>query len=204
MEYLKKRFYILWKKINAKIDAKKPYYLIKKSYDQKHRRYHSLSHIEYCLKKFSQYRKYADDPTAIEMAIFFHDIIWDPTKNNNEKKSAELAEKILKKAKVKKKIISKIKRLIMATTHKNYVNDIDSRLIADIDLISLAKPIKQYFQDMKDVRWELSIAGKKILFKRKKFLRSMIDRKRIYQTKDISNKYEKKARQNILKELNNP
>ena len=55
------------------------------------RRYHDIRHIDDCLQLFDTVRALASQPDAIELAIWFHDAIYDSHKSDNEASSASLA-----------------------------------------------------------------------------------------------------------------
>jgi len=62
-------------------------------YSEKHRYYHNLDHIESMFKYVDTLDSYIKDTNDIMcVAIWFHDAIYDPTKNDNEDKSIELFE----------------------------------------------------------------------------------------------------------------
>jgi predicted metal-dependent HD superfamily phosphohydrolase len=60
-------------------------------YQAKERRYHNLEHIAQCLKAFDDLRTLSQAPQAVELAIWFHDIIYDSKAKDNEERSAERA-----------------------------------------------------------------------------------------------------------------
>lgn len=54
------------------------------------RHYHTWAHIEALLGWFGQRREHLHDPAAVELAILFHDAVYDPTRSDNEAESARL------------------------------------------------------------------------------------------------------------------
>ena len=62
-------------------------------YSHPGRHYHTLEHIHYCLKKFDEVKHLLSDPDAVELAIWFHDAIYEfwTQPNENEQFSASLA-----------------------------------------------------------------------------------------------------------------
>lgn len=54
------------------------------------RHYHTWDHIEALLRWFGQRRDHLHHPAAVELAILFHDAVYDPTRSDNEAESARL------------------------------------------------------------------------------------------------------------------
>ena len=59
-------------------------------YNEEHRYYHTLEHINYMLNKAEENYELSDD---LLIAIIFHDVIYDPQSTNNELESAKLFKK---------------------------------------------------------------------------------------------------------------
>ena len=64
-------------------------------YAEPQRAYHTLEHIMHCLGEFAGVREQAGEPEAVEVAIWFHDAVYNPLLKTNEKKSADLAAGVL-------------------------------------------------------------------------------------------------------------
>ena len=129
-------------------------------YSQKNRHYHNLNHIQALLKLSEEYRNILNSPRTINFAIWYHDAIYNASKNNNEEKSAELAKKHLTAMGVNQNVISDCFKLIIATKkHEvpNNLNTFDAKFLLDIDLSILAAPQKAYLQYTKQIRKEYSI-----------------------------------------------
>lgn len=61
-------------------------------YGEPHRRYHTLDHIAACLKALDAADGLSGgDRRRIELALWWHDAVYDPTRSDNEALSAELA-----------------------------------------------------------------------------------------------------------------
>ena len=56
-------------------------------YSEPHRAYHNLNHIKSMLDNFDTVRHTAEAPNALEWAIWYHDVIYDPQLKDNEKLS---------------------------------------------------------------------------------------------------------------------
>src|SRR5947207_15951860 len=62
------------------------------AYAGRDRYYHGIGHIRECLRELDSVRDSADDPRALELAIWFHDVVYDGRRKDNEERSAELAD----------------------------------------------------------------------------------------------------------------
>ena len=60
-------------------------------YNESQRAYHSLQHIQQLFTQFEQIKHYLNEPHIIALALFYHDVIYEPTRSDNELKSAEYA-----------------------------------------------------------------------------------------------------------------
>lgn len=65
-------------------------------YNETQRAYHSLRHIEHLFIEFDEIGHYLHEPHIIALALYYHDVIYDPTRSDNELKSAVYAVEALK------------------------------------------------------------------------------------------------------------
>ena len=66
---------------------------IEKNYSEKTRYYHTLQHLESLLSELTAIKSEIQHWEAVLFSLYYHDIIYDARKSDNEEKSAELAEK---------------------------------------------------------------------------------------------------------------
>ena len=57
------------------------------AYNEPPRHYHTVSHISSMLQLFQTHRHLITKPTVVQLAIFFHDWIYDPKAHDNELRS---------------------------------------------------------------------------------------------------------------------
>ena len=63
---------------------------LRNRYAEPQRRYHTWAHIEALLGWFALRRDHLHDPAAVQLAILFHDAVYDPARSDNEAQSAQL------------------------------------------------------------------------------------------------------------------
>ena len=174
---------------------------IEASYGEPHRYYHTGQHIDHCLKQFDLARHEMSDADAIEMALWFHDIEYDPKARDNEYQSAERFKQIAHGA-IDPVLEEQIYRLIMITMHTDAPTGIDEQYIVDIDLSSFGLPWDEFAYDSENVHKEYShLSTEEFVRRNRRFLQSLLDRPKIFFTEFYGKRYEQIARDNISKQL---
>lgn len=113
--------------------------IVKPHYDEPHRVFHNWDHIEYGLNIFKQ----LDTGTTEQViAWLFHDIVYEPTRKDNEVLSAELAKKYIQENDDQEVISINDVSIIIHDTISHVPSNPLSALVLDIDMSSLAD--KQY------------------------------------------------------------
>lgn len=175
---------------------------IKEYYNHKSRKYHNLTHLENLYKELSFCKELIEDWDTVLFALFYHDIIYKSTRNDNEEQSAELAVQRLKEINYPEDKTEKCRQMILATKSHLPVSDNDINLFTDADLSILGYDWSKYAKYYKQVREEYSFYPD-ILYKpgRKKVLKHFLSMSFIYKTDFFRSKYEENAKENIRKEL---
>lgn len=171
---------------------------LQKAYSERHRHYHTHEHIDSCLALLDENKALAEEPDAVETAIWFHDAIYKTRSGTNEEDSAELARAFLVEHSVDNRFVDKIVTLILATKHDAPIEGRDTELLIDIDLAILGAPEPAFREFEENVRKEYSWVPQ-FLYRRErtKVLRSFLDRESIYTTPAFRNRFEAQARANI-------
>jgi predicted metal-dependent HD superfamily phosphohydrolase len=69
--------------------------LLVSTYSQSDRHYHNLNHISQVLNTIDRFADELENPTAVKLAVWFHDFIYSPCALDNEVKSAEIVRELL-------------------------------------------------------------------------------------------------------------
>jgi predicted metal-dependent HD superfamily phosphohydrolase len=130
---------------------------IERKYRTYNRYYHNLEHINLMLSKVTKFENRINDYDSVIFAIWFHDIIYDPLKRDNEERSAEFAKEFLIKIKYEKNRIHKVQELILRTkdhTIRNSNDNFDIKVFLDLDLLIMGMKRKHYVKYAKNIRKE--------------------------------------------------
>ncbi|AFZ36169.1 hypothetical protein Sta7437_2639 [Stanieria cyanosphaera PCC 7437] len=173
------------------------------AYSNSTRYYHNLQHIEQLLTVANLMKDEAKNFSVIELAIWFHDVIYDSQAQINEEKSAVYAEQVLTHLKIDDCIIQSVKQLILKTqTHQTNFEDYDSQIFLDADLSILGASQTEYQIYSQAIRQEYSwLPQADYCFGRKKVLASFLARTRVYHTEYFFNRLESQARFNLQQEF---
>ena len=64
---------------------------IEKNYTNKKRHYHTLQHLDNLLTQLTEVKDQIQNWNTILFTLYYHDIVYNSLKSDNEEKSAELA-----------------------------------------------------------------------------------------------------------------
>jgi predicted metal-dependent HD superfamily phosphohydrolase len=175
------------------------------AYSEPHRHYHNLDHLEQCLAEFDAVAELAGCPDELELAVWLHDVVYDPKASDNEEKSALWATSVLSEvtpSPAHDLLARRIRELIMATTHAQAPTTHDAQLIADLDLAILGQSREAYDEYEKRIRAEYSwVPAEAYAIGRSRILRVFLDRERIYWTNRFEALYGARARENMGRAL---
>lgn len=192
------RWNALWKREGANVGLADVYGSLIDSYSEKNRAYHNLSHISDCLKEFDQAKQLLKNKDDVEVAIWFHDIIYDTKRGDNEERSAEFAYKVAKSVGLSEGSAKRIHDYILATKHKGTPRDNDAKFVMDIDLSSLGASQETFETNSSNIRKEYSwVSEHEFKIERTNFLNYFLNRPGIYMTSFFRKKYEEIAKENI-------
>ncbi|EET81140.1 MAG TPA: metal-dependent hydrolase [Acinetobacter radioresistens] len=139
------------------------------AYEEPQRYYHTLQHIEECLDLYQPLKMCVNDPLAVELAIWFHDVVYEPKSDQNELKSAELMKQSLAPYMTIDQI-SKIYSWILATqTHElSEDDDLDLKTLLDIDLAILGSKPSRFAEYEQQIQQEYAWLSEGIYHEKRK------------------------------------
>ena len=171
-------------------------------YREPHRGSHNLDHIADCLRQFDAVRHLAPDPDAIEAAIWFHDVIYDPRGADNEGASAAYADGALARLGADEPMRREVSRLIGLTRHNEPPADLAGQLMVDTDLASLGASPAVFDENGRNIRREFAhVDDATYQQARADILRKFIARPRIYFTDVFFKRFEEPARVNLRRAI---
>ena len=172
-------------------------------YSENHRFYHTIKHVKHMLEVFDNNIHLVHNKNEVEMAIWFHDAIYDIQSKSNELDSALLAKKFLSKHGISKDIVKRIYDLILSTKHDSNLVDMDQRILTDIDLSILGTNEETFDNYELNIRKEYSTIDKDIYdHERFKILNMFYNKESIYYTNEFTEIYETQARYNLKRSIN--
>lgn len=164
------------------------------------RHYHTLDHLDACLREFDAARELAVRAGEVELALWLHDAVYRSWRSDNEAQSAALAADLLRAAPME--TVERIRRMILDTRHGDEELAGDTALVADVDLSILGQPPAVYAGFQRAIRREYWwVPRARYVAGRSAVLRGVLDRSTIYQHDFFHDRYERQARANVVAEL---
>lgn len=191
-----------WQSIWAALERNAPAGLLERlleAWSEPQRHYHTLQHLEECLALFDELRTEAQRPHEVELALWFHDAVYDVHAHDNEARSAQWATRALEASGLEAPYCRRIHDLIMATCHTAPSTSADAALLVDIDLAILGAAPPRFAEYQRQIRAEYAwVAPHIYASKRTAILQAFLDREQIYATPVLHGRLEQRARTNLL------
>lgn len=187
---------------NSQIESKGLFQKLLDSYSEPQRQYHTLQHLVECIQKFELVIDLVNLPREIEVALWFHDAVYDVKGHDNEALSASWAKESLVVVGASKDEIDRIFHLIMVTQHINIPQSLDEQTLVDIDLSILGEQTDRFNEYDIQVRQEYAWVPDDVYrTKRCEVLEMFLTRPSIYSTAYFQNHFEVQARENLQRSI---
>jgi len=177
-------------------------------YSEEHRCYHNWSHISTCLEEFQSARFLALHPIAVELALWFHDVIYTPGARDNEELSARAGRDAAEALDLPSETTREVEALVLATRYltddqtQNELCTRDSALIRDVDLSILGKPPEQFDSYEQAIGAEYNfVPARERRQRRIHILERFLELPTIYEHQYFQERYEQQARCNLSRSI---
>ncbi len=172
------------------------------SWTEPHRRYHDLAHLAAVLGVVDRLAGHAADPAAVRLAAWYHDVAYDPQRDDNEQVSAARAG-IGLLGLVEPATVAEVERLVLLTAgHDPADGDANGAVLCDADLAVLAAPPEAYAGYASAVREEYGhLSDADFTSGRIAVLEHLLALPTLYRTPEVAAAWTPRARANLTAEL---
>ncbi len=173
------------------------------AYSAPDRHYHTLQHLENLRRQVAAFPQ--EDAVVVGLAIWFHDVVYQALRSDNEAKSAEWALAFLRKTSLEPARCERVADLILRTadhTQPQPLADADLLLFLDADLSILGAPAAAYWDYARQVRREYRLVPD-LLYRpgRRKVLARLLAAPVLFHTPALRAEFDLAARRNLQAEL---
>lgn len=188
----------IWRQVTSTGDPEPVYEELVSRYSESPRHYHNLHHIAECLSEFDLASHLASDPLSLELAIWFHDAVYDTKAAENEERSADLARQHIGQVGGSAALCESVAALVLATKAHEAITHPDAALLIDVDLSILGQRNERFQEYEAQIRREYAwVPESTFSVRRAEILQGFLARERIYTTGPFFTKFEKQARGNL-------
>jgi predicted metal-dependent HD superfamily phosphohydrolase len=192
----------LWSTLGATHADEALFYNIVARYNEPHRKYHTLQHLAECLSHLDEVQQLAARPAEIELALWFHDSIYDVRRQDNEERSAEWAHASAEAASLPAEVCDRVRDLVLVTRHNAAPRSTDEAILVDIDLSILGAAPQRFVEYETAIREEYNWVPRFVFdFKRRSILKEFRRRDPIFCISHFAKRFEQQARENLERSL---
>lgn len=167
------------------------------AYEQPQRYYHTLQHLGECLQWLEAVYQDLQNPSTVELALWFHDVIYEPTAKDNEERSADLFCTLFENH-LSPELVQQVCYWILCTKKHQSTTDHDLKILLDIDLAILGASSARFFEYEIQIQHEYSwVDFSTYRSKRAQILNEFYQQTPLYQTHFFQDKLEQQAKQNL-------
>ncbi len=169
-------------------------------YSESHRKYHTLQHLAECFALYDSITTVPKNEPAVELAIWFHDAVYNTSATDNEEASALLARRTLVDAGLPLPTNDLVFQLILATRHlASDCSTVEEMVLLDVDLSILGASPCRFAEFESQIRTEYHwVPENQFREGRAAILKRFLARPSIYQLPQVRDELEQRARQNLM------
>ena len=192
----------VWQRLGAASADRGTFERLMACYAKPQRHYHTLRHLDECLDQLDALRGAAVRPAEVELALWFHDAVYDTRRHDNEARSVQWARDAMHAARVQDAVAQRVHDLIMVTRHDAQPHDLDAKVMVDVDLSILGAITERFDEYERQIRAEYAwVPGVVFRATRRKLLQGFLARPSIFNTAPFVAAYEGRARANLQRAL---
>jgi predicted metal-dependent HD superfamily phosphohydrolase len=171
-------------------------------YSEPHRAYHTLQHLGECAVELQRAASAAERLPEVQLALWFHDAIYDTHARDNEAQSGHWARTVVTAAGVAPETAARVEALVLATRHDVPPDGVDARLLVDVDLAILGAEPPRFAEYEGQIRREYFwVPEPEFRQRRARVLGGFLARPAIYGTAAFVERLEARARTNLARSL---
>lgn len=177
----------LWARLGVRTDPRPLHVAVRARYAEPHRAYHTGEHIARTLTLLDGVRGRLHRPDEAELAVWLHDVVYEPRAADNEARSADLAAAWLAEGGADAARGERVRALILATRHAGPPTEHDARYVVDADLAILgAAPadfdryeiqVREEYRFRSEAEWRMG---------RARLLRRFLDQPQLFLTPEFA------------------
>jgi predicted metal-dependent HD superfamily phosphohydrolase len=167
-------------------------------YGEPHRHYHTWEHVLACLD--ARRRMTEASLPEVDLALLFHDAVYEPLAHDNEARSARLLVEEGRRAWMHERLLSRAAALVEATKHDSgsALDSEEACIVVDADLSILGADSGAFERYEQRVRREYALVGDEAYAAgRAGILRALLARPTVYSTHRGQRLWEAQARRNL-------
>lgn len=210
---LKERFTALMERLHiGRPRAEKAFDRLVEGYRHPVRHFHDighvadvLSHLDWAAEHVANIKALpADDRQvfldSIELAIWYHDIVYDAKSHDNEAESARFMVTEAERLGIDPATVREAAQAILITADHANAKTLAEQIIADCDLHTLGVSWPQFEKNSQLIAAEYAhVPPDAFIEGRRQFMAAILAKGPIYKTKAFADRYERQARDNIEK-----
>lgn len=196
------RWAAMWQALGVNLPQEGLHGRLLDAWSEPQRAYHSRQHLAECLAMLEPLRGQAQRPAEIELALWFHDAVYDTRRKDNEERSADWARTAALSAGLGPEVAARLHHLVMLTRHQALPVATDEILLIDVDLSILGADAARFAEYEQQIQREYSwVPVEQRGVTRRRILQSFLDRPRIYGSDAMHQRLEARARENLAKSI---
>lgn len=172
------------------------------AYREPHRHYHTFDHLYDIFRVVGRLSSGLSDPGAVQLAVWFHDVVYDPKRDDNEDRSTEQMVEWLAPFGMPDATLAAAARLVRATTHRDCPVEADEVVLVDADLAILGAAEYRYREYAGAIRREYDwVSDGDYRAGRTRILERFLARDTVFTHPVMIAEGESAARQNLTTEI---